>query len=40
VDDIASHVRLFKKARLALRNRSKEDGKIADLVKTRTEGHS
>ena len=33
VDDVASHVRLFKKARLALRNRNKDDGKIVDLVR-------
>ena len=32
VDDVASHVRLFKKARHALRTRNKEDGKIVDLV--------
>lgn len=31
VDDVASHVRLFKKARLAMRTRNKEDGKIVDL---------
>ena len=35
VDDVASHVRLFKKARLLLRTRNKGDvsdnGKIADL---------
>ena len=35
VDDVASHVRLFKKARLALKTRNKEDGKIVDLVTDR-----
>ena len=34
VDDVASHVRLFKKSRLALATRNKDDGKIVDLVRT------
>jgi hypothetical protein len=33
VDDVASHVRLFKKARLSLRTRNREEGKLVDLVR-------